>query len=288
MDDRRIQIADGGRGVIAENGPLRLVIQAFSGKEPELALAQEAAEYSFDCLLEVVRERSLLSAAHGMISGVPEGTIAWAMLAAVRLVGDSDLTPMAAVAGSIADAVADWLIARGPTKVIVDNGGDIAIRVAQRETVNVGLRPAVDSPQLSHTVQLRPGEGSWGVNTSGLGGRSFTRGIASAVTAFAATSNLADAAATGIANHCFVADPAIIQQAANSLDPATDLGALPVTVGVQGLSPEKGQIALARGLARAEELTRNKIIRGAFLVVGAQFAVTEGFAQKVGSLQKYS
>lgn len=286
--DRRIQISQGGRSVIAENGPLRLNIQAFAGTEPQLELAQEAAEYSFSCLADIAAERDLLSKPQPGINSVPVGQGAQTMLSAVRTIGDEDLTPMAAVAGTIADLVADWLFARKLTKVIVDNGGDIAIRTIPGESVTVGLRPAVDSPQISHVVSLTGSRNAWGVNTSGLGGRSFTRGIASAVTAFAERSNIADAAATAIANGCFVDDPAIIQVPASSIDPGTDLGDLPVTVEIRDLEESACMQALANGLAKAEGLVEKGIILGAFLVVGSTFAVTETFGSAVGLLKDYN
>lgn len=287
MDDRRIYIAEGNRAVIAENGPMRLVIQAYNGKHAELQLAREAAEYSFSCLAAVAKDRSLLSRPHGEIAEVPSGSSGQAMLDAVRIVGDEDLTPMAAVAGTIADQVADWLFCHKLSKVIVDNGGDIAIRIAPGEKVTVGLRPAVDSPQISHLVSLQPRHNSWGVNTSGMGGRSLTRGVASAVTVFASTSSLADAAATAIANGCFVDDPAIIQAPAHTIDPATDLGNMLVTVEVREMSEKASLNALDAGLRKAETLVQRGVILGAFLVVGPSFALTKDFHSAVGPLHDY-
>jgi len=127
------------------------------------------------------------------------------------------------VAGSIADAVADWLFNRGLSRVIVNNGGDIAIRLAENETARVGVRTKVESPVISYMVELSSRHPSWGVNTSGLGGRSLTRGVASAVTAFARTSSLADAAATSVANACFAKDDTIVQAMAQEVDPHTDI-----------------------------------------------------------------
>jgi len=287
MDDRRIHIAEGNRAVIAENGPMRLVIQAYDGERAELQLAREAAQYGFSCLADVAADRTLLCRPHGTITSPPTRCSGQAMLAAVRNVGDADLTPMAAVAGTIADQVADWLFSKGLSKIIVDNGGDIAIRTLPGQEVTVGLRPTVSSPQISHLVRLQPSHRSWGINTSGLGGRSFTRGIASAVTAFGGCSSVADAAATAVANCCLVDDPAIIQAPANSIDPTTDLGELPVTVQVGNLSDEACLAALKAGLAKGQELVERGLISGAFLVVGAHFAITENFDTAVGILRDY-
>ena len=134
----------------------------------------------------------------------PQDDLALQMLNSVAVVGDQDLTPMAAVAGTIADAVANWLFKNGLTRVIVDNGGDIAVRLAKEQTVNVGVRPDIRSLTVSHVLRLDARMPSWGVTSSGFGGRSFTRGIASAVTALAGSASFADAASTAIANACFV------------------------------------------------------------------------------------
>ena len=110
---------------------------------------------------------------------------------------------MAAVAGTIADATADFLAESGLTRVIVNNGGDVAVRLAEGEKVSVGIRPDVNRPRVSHRLLLAPEMDIGGVCTSGLGGRSFTRGIASAATVFANRAAIADAAATAVANATF-------------------------------------------------------------------------------------
>ena len=132
------------------------------------------------------------------IKVLPENGLAQRMIESVRAIGDMDLTPMAAVAGTIADGVADWLFARGPTKVVVDNGGDIAIRLAAGETATVGIRPQINCSDISHIAYLDERRLSWGVTTSGRGGRSFTRGIASAVTVIAENASINIAAGTPI------------------------------------------------------------------------------------------
>ena len=63
--------------------------------------------------------------------------LAESMVESVQALCEKDLTPMAAVAGTIADGVADFLFDRGMTKVVVDNGGDIAARCKEGESVRV-------------------------------------------------------------------------------------------------------------------------------------------------------
>ena len=209
--------------VLAECGPMRLAIRAWQNGRPQIALCRQAAEVSFTYLEAVAKHKTVLSDFAQNIRALPRNALAQRMVESVRAIGDMDLTPMAAVAGTIADAVADWLFGRGLTKVMVDNGGDIAIRLAAGETATVGIRPQINRFDISHIARLDDRRSSWGVTTSGLGGRSFTRGIASAVTVLAASASVADAAATAIANACFVKDKNIRQAPAEQIDPNTDL-----------------------------------------------------------------
>lgn len=275
----------GGRAVLAENGPLRMVIQAWQGPEPCQEPAAEAAEYAFDCLKRVAGQLPVLKRWPGDIHQLPSEPISREMIASVRAVGDADLTPMAAVAGTLADAVADWLFGKGMSRVIVDNGGDIAIRLAPGETARVGLRPEIQHPKISHVLTLDSRHRSWGVNTSGLGGRSFTRGFASAVTAVARTSSLADAAATSVANACYVAGADVVQVPAEKLDPNTDIPGLLVTVRLGSLSPGQTAEALSNALKKAEHLTQKGVIWGAIVAVGKQVARTADLSDCVAELE---
>ncbi len=94
------------------------------------------------------------------------------------------------------------------------------------------------------------GRPAWGVTTSGVGGRSLTRGIASAVTVLAANASVADAAATAIANACFVEDDRIIQVPAEKIDPNTDLTGIRVTTEVGPLSSGKILVGNQQGPAK--------------------------------------
>ena len=260
--------------VLAECGPMRLAIRAWQNRRPQVALCRQAAEVSFGYLEAVAKHRALLGRSADQIASLPENDLAQRMIHSVKAVGDADLTPMAAVAGTIADAVADWLSGRGSTKIVVDNGGDIAIRLAAGETATVGIRPQISCSDISHIVTLDERRTTWGVTTSGLGGRSFTRGIASAVTVIAESASVADAASTAIANACFVIDPNIRQIPAEQIDPNTDLAGKTVTVGVGRLARSKHNIAQIRALQRAEDLVARGVIVGALIFQDKLFAMT--------------
>ena len=262
--------------VLAECGPMRLVIRAWDEKQPQIKLARQAAEKSISYLERIARCRPLLSRPVPEIEDLPEDELALAMISSTRAIGDKDLTPMAAVAGTIADAVADGLFEQGLTRVIVDNGGDIAFRMAEGEKVSVGIRPQVSSPLISHVIHLDCSRSTWGVTTSGMGGRSFTKGIASAVTVLAENASVADAAATAVANACFVEDKAILQLPAENMDPHSDLAGIRVTTEVKPLSSESIRMAVESARHKAEHLCQKGLIIGAFIALGGVCTMTDG------------
>ena len=267
--------------VLAECGPMRLVIRAWKGNEPQIDLVREAAAKSFLYLERVAGFRSELSRPFSDIKVQPQDDLAKEMFYSVAIIGDDDLTPMAAVAGTIADAVANWLFEQGVTKVIVDNGGDIAVRLAEGESVTVGVRPRVTSRHISHVITLDSGRSAWGVTTSGMGGRSLTRGIASAVTVLSTKASVADAAATAIANACFVKDDRIIQLPAEKIDPTSDLKDIPVTTEVGPLSSEKILAAINSARQKADDFSQKGIIDGAFIALGSVYEMTGGMKRYI-------
>jgi hypothetical protein len=251
------------------------------GKLPQPDTALRAAEKSFVFLETAAEERRLLGRPFRKSGYKARNALVARMIESVSAVGDEDLTPMAAVAGTIADEVADFIFARGMTKVVVENGGDLSVRVQDDESVTVGIRPRVDVQDISHVIILDASRPAWGVATSGLGGRSLTRGIASAVTVVAETASLADAAATAVANASFVRDEQVLRRPAEEVDPYTDIPGLLVTVKAGPLSETKKSLAMGQAMQRAEELISRNIILGAFVAVQGKEAMTEGMKRLV-------
>jgi len=273
-----------GATIHTECGPMALDIKAFDAGGPRTDMGRQAALQAVSCLEGIAGVWSRLRRPAEDVDFVPEDSLAVRMIDSVLRIGDGDLTPMAAVAGTIADAVADWLVEQGMQRVIVDNGGDLAVRLTPGESVGVGVRTDIRSPAIAHRIRLDDRHPSWGVTTSGLGGRSFTRGIASAVTVVAQKASIADAAATAIANACWVADAAIRQVPAGTLDPGTDIPDVPVTVAVGRLSAKSVERAVARAAARAEGLSGKGLIVGAMVVSGEVAALTGGWEHLMAGL----
>ena len=114
----------------------------------------------------------------------------------------------------------------------------------------------------------------------------MSRGIASAVTVLADSASLADAAATAVANASYVHDDLVVQLPAEHIDPNTDLRGIPVTVGVGDLPASVRNTAIEQARTRAEQLSKEKVITGAIVVVDDLFVISAGlkpFAQEAAT-----
>jgi uncharacterized protein len=234
-----------------QHGPIDLIIEAF-GAHDEVGRAYRQAIDRFDDILPtLVRELPLLRRPVGDAYPLLQGPVARRMAEAVWPHRAVYITPMAAVAGSVADEMLQAMLSgRALDKAYVNNGGDIAFHLSAGHELRAGIFvDALDGAvRLTHDSPVR------GIATSGWGGRSFSRGIADSVTVLAANAAAADAAATIIANAVNADHPAIERQPAHDLDPDSDLGALLVTTKVGSLPAEVIDQALERGAAEAHRL----------------------------------
>ncbi len=264
----------GDHTVYAECGPMRMFIEGADAGGPRVDLCMEAGERAIGALEEIAAARTALKRPFRQVEEPPPGTPTHEMWRAVVLVGDSDLTPMAAVAGTIADATADFLAERGLTRIVVNNGGDVSIRLKALESLNVGIRPDVSRLDITHSIRVTADTAIGGICTSGLGGRSLSRGVASAATVLASRASVADAAATAVANATYVPGHAVRRVAADLLDPETDLKGVEVTQFVGDLTCEETERALAQGISRAEALVDRGVIYGACVAVKGRMVWT--------------
>ena len=259
---------------LADVGPVHLTVQAWSQGEPCSVAAAAGAQRAVRLLDELSRhlDTARLPVAHADCResrSHPEALNR--MIKSVRLLQETDFTPLAAVAGTFSDMVKEAALDAGADRVLVNNGGDIALKVEPRgRPCKVGLVSDLSCNTLSGIIQVAPEMGVEGVATSGLGGRSLTKGVASAVTCLAADCSLADAAATAVANAADVDDPMVARCLAEELDPLTDIRGHRVTRNVGRLSADSAQTALARGLARAQALIGAGMIKGCVIFVQNQ------------------
>ncbi|MFL5121497.1 MAG: UPF0280 family protein [Microvirga sp.] len=255
------------------HGPIDVVLRAW-GAEVEVRRAHEAVVARFKTVLaELAGE---LDALRRPIADEPrvEGPVARRMVAAVRPFAPDFITPMAAVAGSVADELlAAMLAAAVLEKAFVNDGGDIAIHLSPGERLAVGIAGDFSGravPALNGAVILRDEDGIGGIATSGFNGRSFTLGIADSVTVVAASAAAADAAATVVANAVDLDSPAIERRPASALDPDSDLGDRLVTSAVGPLTEAEIRQALTNGRSRAERLIARGLIGGVALMLRGQ------------------
>jgi uncharacterized protein len=260
-----------GRRLHLQDGPIDLVIEAF-GPEANVRTAYGAAVKRFDGLLDSLCAELVDLRKPAVPDTTPlRGPIARRMHAAVApYAGEMFITPMAAVAGAVSEAVlAAMTGAAALDRAYVNNGGDIALHLAAGRRFTVGLadHPTQDAAaRLAGTAEIIAGQGIAGVATSGRHGRSFSLGIADAVTVLAPTAADADAAATVIANAIDLpGHPAVTRLPANTIQPDSDLGERLVVRDVALLAADDVAAALAAGAAVAESLLARGLIAGAAL-----------------------
>jgi len=284
----QIALLPDGKRLHLQDGPIDLIVEA-SGSERDVREAYEAAAQRFTGLLdELCEELVELRKAADPVRCALKGAVARRMHAAVApFAADGFITPMAAVAGSVAEEIlgamlaAPWL-----DRAYVNNGGDIALHLAYGEQFTVGLMDRPDSHGLMHTMVVSADDPIRGIATSGRHGRSFSLGIADAVTVLAKTASQADAAATIVANAVDLpGHPAIVRQPANELQPDSDLGARLVTREVGALSESEIEQALGAGADCARCLLVAGLIEGVALrLKGEMLLVGAGTA---GSLARH-
>jgi ApbE superfamily uncharacterized protein (UPF0280 family) len=260
-------LADGKR-LHLQDGPIDLIIEAL-GSETNLHAAYHAAVRRFTGLLdELCDELPVLRKAAEPEHCLLEGPVARRMHAAVApFAADHFITPMAAVAGSVAEEILGAMVGEASLdRAYVNNGGDIALHLGGGEQFTVGLMDRPDQFGLLRTMIISASDPSRGVATSGRHGRSFSLGIADAVTVLARTASQADAAATIIANAVDLpGHPAIVRCPAEELQPDSDLGARLVTRDVGRLEGLEIAAALEAGSDKARALLASGLIDGAAL-----------------------
>lgn len=259
------RLLDDGRRLHLNDGPIDLIIEAF-GQSAEVRAAYGQAHTRFQTILdELCRELPALRRPHTL--GF-HGATAQRMSEAIAAFPLEFITPMAAVAGAVADEMLAALTkGRKLTRAYVNNGGDTAFYLAPHQSITVAVPP-------SARVKVSQNMPSRGIATSGWQGRSQSLGIADAVTVLAKDAATADAAATLIANAVDTYEPRIKRAPANSLYPDSDLGARPVTTYVPILAPAQVQDALANGLSRANALVTAGRISAAHLTLQSKTMTT--------------
>lgn len=264
----QIRMLPDGRRLHLNDGPMDLIVEAF-GAVREVEVAYRTASARFVTVLdELCSELSFLRRACSPEALWPQGAVARRMTAAAMpYAAQHFITPMAAVAGAVAEEILAAMVGAAElSSAYVNDGGDVALHLALGEKFVVGMVERPDRPSLLGTTMVHAADPVRGIATSGWRGRSFSLGIAEAVTVLADRAAAADAAATIIANAVDLpGHPAIVRVPACDLAPDSDLGNRLVTQAVAELTVEELNHALEAGTQTAERLLKMGLIRSAAL-----------------------
>ncbi len=264
-----IRILEDGK-VLIDYGPVTMTVSAYKKTVPATKLCQEAFQIVETILKELKRDLPILRQYAPAINDKELGRAGKKMLLAVRLTNNPKMTPMAAIAGTVADLTADWIYRQGATKVVVNNGGDIALRLDKEEEATVGILPDLLNPRISKVFRIKKSDRIGGIATSGLHGRSLTCGIANSVSVFAENSSIADAMATQIANSSYINSPNITVKKAAQVDPDSDIADQEVVVCVGKMTKEEIQRSLCNVKDTAKFLKEKGCISFAAADVGGE------------------
>ena len=271
-----------------QHGPIDIIAHVDAPEEVRKRLYSTASHRFSTVLEELVAEMDLLKQPWSADLPDSKGGIAQKMCFAVRG-SDIFVTPMAAVAGAVADEMLETMLfeAQKPDSCVehihrmyVNNGGDIAFWLNTGESFSIGVVDNPGIPELNARVSLAYESPVRGIATSGWRGRSLSLGIADAVTVLAGSAAIADAAATLIANDVNVDYPGILKRPAYEVKDESDLGMLPVTVDVPPLPVDQISEALKRGAQTAGNFIRTGKIEAAYLSLQKQTLVVENNLKK--------
>jgi uncharacterized protein len=269
-----------GERLHLRHGPITIVLKVWASGDVVRQAHRLVTRHFPKILPELADELAALRQPISKKSAKFQGKTAQRMADAVLPFADVYVTPMAAVAGAVAEEVLRIIQAAGPIeKAFVNDGGDIAFHLEPGQSLKFGVAGDFSegpTPAINGSITLTSEMGLGGIATSGANGRSFSLGIADSVTVLAKTAATADVAATLIGNATNIDSKAITRKPANKLDPDTDLGELLVTTKAGKLSAAERTAALDAGAKQAETYLANGLIAGAVLML-------QGDVRAVGS-----
>ncbi len=262
-----IEVLDDNR-VFLDYGPVQMVLDIYRDGDRWVEMAEEIAEFVINEFESMIPWKDELKKKDLSLENLPP--IARKMAESVSIIS-GELSPMAAVAGTFSDIAMEKALKEGADRAIINNGGDIALVDTRQRTINVALPLGGENQYVK--IPIKASQGIRGVCTSGLGGRGFTKGVASAAMVLASNASVADACATYIGNHTCVDSSKVKKLDANKLDAQTDIPGEKVTVEIGSLSEKEINKALLKGLDAGEKLYQENKIKGLALEVAGEIVV---------------
>lgn len=276
MGEQHFSIIRDGLALI-DYGPITMTLEASQKGQPLNEAVIAASRRVLDLFDQLIPYCDLVRKPVSQIGTLDSSlpSVVKRMIQSVNMLNERDFTPMAAVAGTFADLAVGEMRKSCADYCIANNGGDIAWYISEkaRNCLRIGMISDINSGKTTHVLTVYQPTQVGGLATSGMGGRSLTRGAASAVTVLAADSSKADAAATAIANACFCDDPTIQQCPAEEMDYNTDIPGLLVTKSIGDLKVESIEKIIGNGEARARQLIMQGMIFGAVIVVAKHMRI---------------
>ncbi len=261
------QLAD--KRVFINHGPTQMVIDVYveDVRTPEIGVivAEHVVQQLQELAIYMPQLREMRTCSK-VDKSLPE--VLNKMIVAVEKSGYNELNTLGAVAGSFSDIALEYALKLGATRVIINNGGDIALTDNTKKSIKVGIPLNNDINNGQLILNITDDMNVHGICTSGIGGRSFTKGIATSAVILAENAATADACATYIANMTNVDDENITRCLAEEIDSGTDIPGQMVTLKVGQISERNKYKALNNGLSAAEDLYKKGIIRGAIICIG--------------------
>jgi len=277
QDNPQISISKTGERLYLRHGPIDLFIEIETHDHQMRIEGFKIAVQTFKTILpELCEELASLRKPISCCNPNLKGPIAQKMFGAASVFSkDHFVTPMIAVAGSVADHLLERVSNVAPTnKIYINNGGDISLKIFGDKTFKVGICSDVATGTIETHAEILPKDNTGGIATSGWAGRSHSLGIADAVTVFAKTAAMADTAATLIANAVDLpASDKVERMSADTLSPDSDLGSRLVTTGVSTLTEFEKEDALQKGFTIATNMQDQGLIHSAYLALQGRQAI---------------
>lgn len=263
--------------VLVDHGPITMTINAKGDNKPLTEAAVKAAKnviQNFEELIPFLKVARSTMVEIKKLDSCDYPQILNRMIESVNQLNEDDFTPMASVAGTLSDLAKEEALRYKADFAIVNNGGDISFQTSPiNSTIKVGVISDLSKGKVTHSLNINGKSGISGIATSGWGGRSLTKGVASAVTVLARNTSYADAAATAIANATNCDDIAIERCLAEELDYDTDIKGSTVTRKIGKLSKDNIITAINLGKKRSKELYDKDMIMGAIIFVQGEMLV---------------
>ena len=252
-----------------QHGPINIVLEAF-GIDKNLAY-RNVKKYFETILDELVLDLELLKK-EVVLNRKFNNKISQSMQDATERFAPTFITPMAAVAGSIADNILRVLINNtNLEKAYVNNGGDVSFYLNKNQIMKSSL---ASIPNMITEIKYK--DKSRGIATSGWRGKSFSRGIADSVTVLADNAAMADAAATMIGNAVDIYNhPKIKKRPANEMYEDSDLKNLLITIEVGILTKVEIKEALKNGYQTALQYIQKDLINSALIQLSEYFCIVQ-------------